>query len=115
MNVRNPRFPLFDSLRAIAALSVVAFHAAYYQGFLAPGHSLSRYYAQLNIGVAIFFVISGFLLYRPFAQTRLSRAEFPGPRDEFAAHDAWRRGEGLPERDPVRGPTRSPAPVGMPV
>ncbi|MFL5886599.1 MAG: acyltransferase family protein [Thermoleophilaceae bacterium] len=78
MNVRNPRFPLFDSLRAIAALSVVAFHAAYYQGFLAPGHSLSRYYAQLNVGVAIFFVISGFLLYRPFAQARFSRGEFPG-------------------------------------
>jgi peptidoglycan/LPS O-acetylase OafA/YrhL len=78
MNVRNPRFPLFDSLRAIAALSVVAFHAAYYQGFLAPSHPLSRYYGQLNVGVAIFFVISGFLLYRPFAQARFSRADFPG-------------------------------------
>jgi peptidoglycan/LPS O-acetylase OafA/YrhL len=77
MNVRNPRFPLFDSLRAIAALSVVAFHAAYYQGFLV-GHPLSRYYAQLNVGVAIFFVISGFLLYRPFAQARFDRADFPG-------------------------------------
>jgi peptidoglycan/LPS O-acetylase OafA/YrhL len=78
MNVRNPRFPLFDSLRAIAALTVVAFHAAYYQGYLAPGHALSRYFAQLNVGVAIFFVISGFLLYRPFVQARHSRAGFPG-------------------------------------
>jgi peptidoglycan/LPS O-acetylase OafA/YrhL len=77
VNVRNPRFPLFDSLRAIAALTVVAFHAAYFQGFLAPSHPLSRYYAQLNVGVAIFFVISGFLLYRPFAQARLSGADFP--------------------------------------
>jgi peptidoglycan/LPS O-acetylase OafA/YrhL len=77
MNVRNPRFPLFDSLRAIAALSVVAFHAAYFQGYLV-GHPLSRYYAQLNVGVAIFFVISGFLLYRPFAQARFDRADFPG-------------------------------------
>jgi peptidoglycan/LPS O-acetylase OafA/YrhL len=77
MNVRNPRFPLFDSLRAIAALSVVFFHAAYYQGYLV-GHPLSRYYAQLNVGVAIFFVISGFLLYRPFAQARFARAEPPG-------------------------------------
>jgi peptidoglycan/LPS O-acetylase OafA/YrhL len=78
MNVRNPRFPLFDSLRAIAALTVVAFHAAYFQGFLAPSHPLSRYYAQLNVGVSIFFVISGFLLYRPFAQARFNRADFPG-------------------------------------
>lgn len=43
-----------------------------------------------------------------------SRADFPAPRPDFAAHDAWRRGEGRPEREPVQAAPRSPTPVGMP-
>ncbi|TMK55405.1 MAG: acyltransferase, partial [Actinobacteria bacterium] len=33
---------------------------------------LSPYFAQMDIGVPVFFVISGFLLYRPFVAARLS-------------------------------------------
>jgi peptidoglycan/LPS O-acetylase OafA/YrhL len=66
---RNPRFPLFDSLRAIAALSVVLFHVAFVlEGF--TNETWGRYATQLNIGVTIFFLISGFLLYRPFVRAR---------------------------------------------
>jgi peptidoglycan/LPS O-acetylase OafA/YrhL len=60
------RFPLIDSCRAIAAVSVVLFHV----GLVA---SVGRTGAwrpledALWIGVPVFFVISGFLLYRPFA------------------------------------------------
>jgi peptidoglycan/LPS O-acetylase OafA/YrhL len=73
----NPRFPLFDGLRAIAALSVLVYHTAFYsrahqESAIAP--ILSR----LNIGVAIFFVISGFLLYRPFVSARLAGSSGPG-------------------------------------
>ena len=76
MNVQNPRFPLFDSLRAIAALSILFFHVAFVmRGFTQPG--FSRVLAQLNIGVPIFFLISGFLLYRPFASARFSGAPAP--------------------------------------
>ncbi|MEA2374269.1 MAG: hypothetical protein QOD53_732 [Thermoleophilaceae bacterium] len=76
MNVQNPRFPLFDSLRAIAALSVLFFHVAFVtRGFTQPG--FGRGLAQLNIGVTIFFLISGFLLYRPFAQARFSGGPAP--------------------------------------
>ena len=66
------RFPLFDSLRAIAALSVFGFHVAFHLELL-TGDRWSSYLGQLNIGVAIFFVISGFLLYRPFAKARVGR------------------------------------------
>ena len=77
MIARNPRFPLFDSLRAIAALSVLLFHIAFVlEGFTSP--TLGRYATQLNIGVTIFFLISGFLLYRPFARARLAGDGFPG-------------------------------------
>jgi peptidoglycan/LPS O-acetylase OafA/YrhL len=66
----NPRFPLFDSLRAIAALSVVVghvFHATHTVDNH-PGWSWAPRMA--TEGVAIFFLISGFLLYRPFLAAR---------------------------------------------
>ncbi len=64
------RFPLFDGLRAVAALSVLVFHAALDTNAVAHG-GLSPYLARLNVGVAVFFVISGFLLYRPMLAGRI--------------------------------------------
>jgi peptidoglycan/LPS O-acetylase OafA/YrhL len=79
LTARNPRFPLFDSLRAIAASSVLAFHVFFVlDGFDLGG--VGRYAVQLNIGVAIFFLISGFLLYRPFARARHAGEEPPSLR-----------------------------------
>jgi peptidoglycan/LPS O-acetylase OafA/YrhL len=73
----NPRFPLFDGVRAIAAGSIVVTHVAAITSFNV-GNRLGAYTARLNMGVAFFFVISGFLLYRPFLAARL--AGQPGPR-----------------------------------
>lgn len=53
-------------MRALAALSVIGVHTAFTSGFTGT-NALGNYSARLEIGVAIFFVISGFLLYRPFA------------------------------------------------
>jgi peptidoglycan/LPS O-acetylase OafA/YrhL len=75
----RPRFALFDSLRAIAALSVLAFHA----GVLSNSHLDPLYggfTSHLNVGVALFFLLSGFLLYRPYAQTTLEGCEQPSLR-----------------------------------
>jgi peptidoglycan/LPS O-acetylase OafA/YrhL len=69
-------FPGFDGLRAIAALLVIVVHTAFQSG-LTTGSSLGRYSARGEIGVAVFFLISGFLLYRPFAAAHL--AGRPGP------------------------------------
>ena len=54
--------------------------------------------ARLNAGVAVFFVISGFLLYRPFVAARLEGRERPS-----AGRFWWRRPDvggagGLPRR-----------------
>src|SRR4051794_3126611 len=71
----NPRFPLLDGLRAVAAGLVLLFHVV-----------ASRSRAPIAIqdlsqlGVAIFFVLSGFLLYRPFAQARLHDQGVPSVR-----------------------------------
>ena len=64
--MRQPaRYPHIDGLRAIAALSVVVFHI----GFVAhASHAgfVNGLRSQALSGVTVFFVISGFLLYRPF-------------------------------------------------
>ena len=72
-------FPCFDGLRAIAALSVVGVHTAVASGFTARSR-WGFYAARLEIGVAVFFLISGFLLYRPFAVAHLEgRGVATGP------------------------------------
>jgi peptidoglycan/LPS O-acetylase OafA/YrhL len=85
MNVHANRFPLFDSLRAIAAVSVLVFHAALFR-FLTHDSPLKAYTSHLDVGVTVFFMISGFLLYRPFVRARLNAQEPP----HVGAY-AWRR------------------------
>jgi len=72
----NPRFPLLDPLRAVAALCIVVTHTAGWSGFNAA-HALGAWTARLDCGVAIFFVLSGFLLYRPFVAARLDGRDRP--------------------------------------
>jgi peptidoglycan/LPS O-acetylase OafA/YrhL len=72
----NPRFPLVDGLRAFAALSVVVTHTAFLSGFNGKGLA-GEITARLDVGVALFFVISGFLLYRPFVAARMTGRAAP--------------------------------------
>jgi peptidoglycan/LPS O-acetylase OafA/YrhL len=65
-----PRFPSFDGLRAIAALAVFLTHGADTGGANGP-NLFGIFYARMDGGVAIFFVLSGVLLYRPFARAHL--------------------------------------------
>ena len=61
------RFPCFDGLRAVAALCVFTFH---FVGLSNPTWLRGNVNALVSRlgqqGVGMFFVISGFLLYRPF-------------------------------------------------
>ncbi|MEA2444116.1 MAG: hypothetical protein QOJ12_1408 [Thermoleophilales bacterium] len=86
MNVRADRFPLMDSMRAIAFLAVLVTHGAFFAGMLNDESTLRPYVARLDVGVRIFFLISAFLLYRPFVKARL-RGEPP----PYAGAYAWRR------------------------
>jgi peptidoglycan/LPS O-acetylase OafA/YrhL len=69
----------FDGLRAIAALLVVVVHVGFASGYTFRS-SLGRYTARGEIGVSVFFLISGFLLYRPFAAAALSGRAAPNVR-----------------------------------
>jgi peptidoglycan/LPS O-acetylase OafA/YrhL len=86
MNTRADRFPLFDSLRAIAALMIVCTHIATFGGVVDDGDWIQPYVGQLVVGVPVFLLISGFLLYRPFALASLTGARRPS----FMSY-GWRR------------------------
>jgi len=74
--VKPRRFPCFDGLRAIAAISVVAVHTAFVSGCTTSSPE-GIYTARLEIGVTVFFLISGFLLYRPFAASHIAGRAAP--------------------------------------
>lgn len=66
-------------LRAVAALLVVGAHAAFWTGRYTAdlaGEAFSR----LEIGVPIFFALSGFLLFRPWLQAAAGTRELPSSR-----------------------------------
>ncbi len=63
-------------MRAIAVVSVVFVHAGVAGHGVGPS-AAGRVLAHLNVGVTIFFLISGFLLYRPFIAQRVGGAAAP--------------------------------------
>ncbi len=60
----------------MAAVSVLLLHTAWISGFTERS-SWGTYTSRLEIGVSVFFLISGFLLYRPFALSHLSERNPP--------------------------------------
>lgn len=83
MNARAYRFPLLDSVRGIALLAVVAAHSSF---FMSLGGSTALSHLRFDFSVRVFFMISAFLLYRPWVRARLADWEAPA-----AGAFAWRR------------------------
>lgn len=75
----HPRFPLLDGMRAIAVFAVLFVHAGVFG--LVGDSTAGRLVLHLNVGVTIFFLISGFLLYRPFIAHRAGGAAAPAIAD----------------------------------
>lgn len=78
-------FPCFDGLRAIAALAVLMTHVAFVAGADSQ-HALGPVFARFDGGVAVFFVLSGFLLYLPFVRAQVDER----PQPATGAY-LWRR------------------------
>jgi peptidoglycan/LPS O-acetylase OafA/YrhL len=71
------RFAMVEGVRAVAALMIVLDHTGAI-GAVQPDTLAGSAMTRLNAGVAVFFVLSGFLLYRPFVAARLAGAPAPG-------------------------------------
>jgi peptidoglycan/LPS O-acetylase OafA/YrhL len=74
----NPRFPALDGFRGLAALGVLLFHVSGNTDVSSRDGIVPDLLARLgNYGVTVFFVLSGFLLYRQFVLAELRGAPFP--------------------------------------
>lgn len=68
--VTPAHFPCFDGLRAMAASAVLLTHVAASGGAVTASF-LGVFFARMDVGVSVFFLLSGFLLYRPFVVAHL--------------------------------------------
>ncbi|SCL15157.1 Peptidoglycan/LPS O-acetylase OafA/YrhL, contains acyltransferase and SGNH-hydrolase domains [Micromonospora rhizosphaerae] len=79
------RLPALDTLRAVGAIAVVGHHVGFHTGATGNEH-WGGWLARLDVGVAIFFVLSGFLLFRPWALSAATGRPRPATGRYF-----WRR------------------------
>ncbi|WP_027660278.1 acyltransferase family protein [Salinispora fenicalii] len=79
------RLPALDALRAIGSVAVVAHHVGFTTG-VSMNSQWGTWLARMDVGVAVFFVLSGFLLFRPWALSAATGLPRPGVRRYF-----WRR------------------------
>ena len=73
------RLTSLTGLRAVAALLILGTHAAYGTGQLSNGY-VGTLYARWEVGVPIFFALSGFLLFRPWVRATANGTPRPSVR-----------------------------------
>ena len=78
------RVASLTGIRAVAALLVMLTHAAYTTGNYTHGY-VGLMYSRMEIGVPIFFVLSGFLLFGPWVKALASGGPSPSVR-RYAWH-----------------------------
>jgi peptidoglycan/LPS O-acetylase OafA/YrhL len=78
------RVASLTGIRAVAALLVVGTHAAYTTGKYPQGY-FGLVCSRMEIGVPIFFVLSGFLLFRPWVKSAATGGAEPSVR-RYAWH-----------------------------
>lgn len=69
--------PSLDGVRAIAAYAVIATHVGFETGKSVDQGPFAPMLARMEFGVTLFFLLSGFLLFRPFARASLAGVQHP--------------------------------------
>ncbi|MBJ7289063.1 acyltransferase [Williamsia sp.] len=82
------RVDSLTGIRTLAAFLVCATHAAFWTGNYTDDLA-GRFFARLEIGVAIFFVLSGYLLFKPWMTALAGGGRRPSVR-RYAEHRARR-------------------------
>jgi len=83
-SVSAGRVDSLTGIRAVAAILVVLTHAAYTTGKYNNGY-VGLIYSRTEIGVPIFFVLSGFLLFSPWVRATAEGRDWPSVR-RYAWH-----------------------------
>jgi peptidoglycan/LPS O-acetylase OafA/YrhL len=83
-SVTASRVDSLTGIRAVAAILVVLTHAAYTTGKYTHGYA-GLIYSRMEIGVPIFFVLSGFLLFGPWVRACAQGKDGPSVR-RYAWH-----------------------------
>jgi peptidoglycan/LPS O-acetylase OafA/YrhL len=83
--MKQAEFPLLDSLRALSAIAILVVHVAIFSDAI-DDPIYGRLVSHLDIGVPFFFLLSAFLLYRPFVAARAAGA----PRRSFRVYGVRR-------------------------
>ena len=66
-----------DVVRGIAILLVVTFHVGERTSVGASPSTMLEFVGRMHVGLPLFFALSGFLLYRPFARAHAGTGEAP--------------------------------------
>lgn len=85
MRTPDRTFPTLNALRAIGAILVVLTHSAFNTGRINDGWT-GAMLARFDFGVTLFFVLSGFLLSRPWFMAAALGEHHPSAR-----HYLWKR------------------------
>ena len=80
------RLPALDAIRVIGALAVVGHHVGFATGRNTGDAAIGAWLSRLDVGVAVFFVLSGFLLFRPYAHAQATYQRAPA-----TGRYLWRR------------------------
>ncbi|MGI5524490.1 acyltransferase family protein [Micromonospora sp. CA-259024] len=80
-----PRLPALDGVRVIGAAAVIAQHVGFITG-VTTRETWGGWIAMMDFAVALFFVLSGFLLFRPWARAAATGSATPGARRFY-----WKR------------------------
>jgi peptidoglycan/LPS O-acetylase OafA/YrhL len=80
------RLPALDAVRVLGALAVVAHHVGFATGVNIGTGPWAGWLARLDVGVAVFFALSGFLLFRPYAHAKATGTDGPA-----TGRYLWRR------------------------